>query len=111
MFAIPANAPPGQLTGLAGILLLERTFDAPIVRQVQLPPAMVVECAPRVGDDIVETSVGPGWFSCFIVNSQFLTCAGDPVFNLFVTQLIPGARGVVFLEAPVGIERQAFSNH
>ena len=32
VFPVPADAPPGKLASLARVLLLERTFNAPVVR-------------------------------------------------------------------------------
>ena len=48
VFSIPTDSPPGKLASLAGVLLLERTFDAPIVRQIQLSPATIIKVALSV---------------------------------------------------------------
>src|SRR5207244_3348615 len=50
VFPIPAHTPPGKLPRLTRIVLIERPFDAPVVRQIQLPPTAIIEAALRVRD-------------------------------------------------------------
>ena len=43
MLPVPADPPPGQLAGFARVFLLERPFNAPIMRQVEFAPARIVK--------------------------------------------------------------------
>ncbi len=43
MLAVPADAFPRQLAGVARKLFAERAFDRPVVRYVELPPGRVIE--------------------------------------------------------------------
>ena len=59
MFSIPRDAPPWKLTGFAGIVLIERPLDAPIMRQIQLTPPAVIKIALRVRNVFAEISYRP----------------------------------------------------
>ena len=61
MFSIPRDAPPWKLTGFAGIVLIERPLDAPIMRQIQLTPTAVIKVALRVGNAFTAISCRPAW--------------------------------------------------
>src|SRR5687767_12465394 len=43
MLSIPADTVPRELAGLAGKVLIEGSFDSPIVRKVEPAPCAVVE--------------------------------------------------------------------
>src|SRR5215510_4393282 len=43
VLSIPTDSPPGQFTCLSGILLLEWSLNAPVVRKIQLTPCSIIE--------------------------------------------------------------------
>src|SRR4029079_17434152 len=85
VLSIPADAPPWQLARLPGILLFERPLDTPIVRQIQLPPAAIIETFLSIGDISTEISFGSRRFLRAIC--EFIPGCDNPGFDLLVGQL------------------------
>src|SRR5713226_5994083 len=48
VFSIPTDAPPRKFPSLTRIFLFERTFDAPVVRQIQFSPTTIIKVALSV---------------------------------------------------------------
>ena len=131
MLSIPADAPPGELAGFAGILLFERPFDAPIVRQVHETPLAVIEFILREGNLAAGIALGPGlgrgfgiggrggaglgaqavneflFTSGLLIGGEGGACGLDPVLDGRIVQLARGLRRVALDKAPAGIEGEA----
>ena len=103
--AVPAHAPPRQFAGVARILLAERPLDAPVVRQIELPPAAVVESALHIGDVAAEMARRPGGFHGGEID-KLRAGRGDPVLDLRVVERARRHVGrIAFGEMPAGIKR------
>src|ERR1043165_3306657 len=109
MLSIPRDAPPGELASLARIVLIEWSFDAPVVRQTQLTPAPVIKIGASIRDVLA-------WISCWRVRSRcartqdkFAARGGHPIFNLLICQLAFCSRRVAFLKPPVSVDRDTLA--
>ena len=106
MLAVPADAPPRQLAGFAGILLFERPFDAPIMRQVQQPPLAVVEIAPRVRDAAARLAGRPDRGR---VTRESRAGGRHPILDGAVIQFPLRVGRVAFDKAPASVQRSVFA--
>jgi hypothetical protein len=103
---VPTDTPPRQLARLSRIFLFKRSFDAPVVRQIYLPPPAIIKTRIGVGDFATEVLSRPPLGFAF---NKLATGGGDPRLNLLVGQLAFLAGRVAFLEPPIGIERKALA--
>ncbi len=85
---IPGDARVRQLGVFAGQILIEWPLDSPVVWQVELAPIGVIVIGPRIFDE--------GDFGAWLPKHGCL--------ELGVAQLVAGARGIVTLEQPAGVE-------
>src|SRR2546428_2689234 len=103
VFSIPADTPPWQFAGLAGILLLERTFAAPVVWQIQLSPTAVIKVTLRIRDSFSRI---PLWLNlpCVCIGHKLTAARVHPLFDLLVTQQSFAAGRIIFLESPGSVD-------
>ena len=114
MLAIPADAPPRQLAGVAGILLLERAFDAPVVRQVERPPGMIVKRGLYQGDVFTRMTAGRSgegdgvvrYFGSLEIGARRF----HERFDVGELELLADLGRLLVGEPPLIIERNAFAN-
>ena len=104
VLAVPADALPGKLAGLAGELLLEGTGDRPIVREVELLPSVVIEGGLGAGHVVAEV-VGHAGDGDGVPGEETLAGGQDGVLDFRVGEGVAVDAGrVAVLEEPVGVE-------
>src|ERR671938_529717 len=109
MFSIPCDSPPGELARLARVVLIERTFDAPVMRQVQLTPARIIKICACIRDSFAQVSCGSVCLRRARIQNELVSCGRDPIFDLPVNQLSFCASRITFLKSPIGVERNALA--
>ena len=109
MFAIPSDTPPREFGSFARIFLLERPFDAPVVRQIQQAPLAVIEV--RLGERDIFRGIAR-WARLREqrgVGAQLRACGQQPVFEFGVAQCLARAVGIAFRKTPTVVKINAFA--
>src|SRR5690349_4547391 len=98
MFAVPADAPPGELACFAWVFSLEGTLDAPIMRQVEFSPIRVIEIGLRKA--YVGAGIAFGNRDRLGVGAQFTPHGQQPRLERRVIQGVQGGSGISFGKTP-----------
>ena len=107
--SIPAHARPGQLGRIAGKVLLKRTLDAPIVREIKRAPRGVDEARPNIGEVAAEIALGAPGRDRFVVKKRG-GGGQQPRVQRRGGERGRGTGGIIAGEAPAGVERNPLAN-
>ena len=103
---IPSDAPPRQLASIAGILLLERPFNSPVMRQVEQSPLPVIKAALRERYAPARIALRLGLELGFHIRGEGGAGGIHPLLDCRITQFPRRVRRVPFLEAPPRVQRE-----